>query len=365
MSKISRMKVSILGATGMVGQKFVQLLQNHPWFDLVDLAASKNSAGKRYGEAIKGRWVDKNRVSKNYSHLIVRDVNDFESIPKDIKCVFSAIEMEDKKDTSKFEFLYARKGYAVISTNSANRFTIDVPIIIPEINGHHSDVIHIQQKLRNLPFNGFVVTKPNCSIQSYVIAIKALEESGYKVSNVQVTTLQALSGGGYRTLTDEKYKDNVIPFISGEEKKTESEPLKIFGKIDEKGIKPIKNLKIDALCTRVPISDGHTAIVKMGFVDAVPTLKDFKRILSNFKSEPQFLELPSAPKHPIVISDKKDRPQPKMDKNNENGMAITIGRIDKDKFFDIKFVGLSHNTIRGASGGSILVAELLAKKGLI
>ena len=358
-------KVSVLGATGMVGQNFLRLLENHPWFHVIDVAASDRSSGKTYAEVTESKWVMETEIPDAISGLIVRDVNDYESIPDEVTCVFSALDLQTKKNTRVLEFSYAQRGYAVISTSSANRQTNDVPMIIPEINSHHTDVIPFQQSNRNLPSSGFVAVKPNCSIQSYIIVLEALRQAGFFVDRLQVTTLQALSGAGYKGLTDPDLKENVVPYIKGEEEKTEKEPLKIFGEVTESGIVNYEKMNINATCIRVPILDGHTAVVHIGFVENIPTIDEFKTIMSSFTAQPQLLELPSAPKIPIVVLNEIDRPQPKLDRDSGNGMAVTIGRITKDTFFNFRFIGLSHNTVRGASGGAILMAELLLKKGYI
>ncbi|MBC8345689.1 MAG: aspartate-semialdehyde dehydrogenase [Candidatus Marinimicrobia bacterium] len=365
MSLDRKINVSVLGATGMVGQNCLRLLENHPWFQVVDVAASARSSGKTYKEAVDGKWVMDTPIPDSVSNLIVRNAQDIDATPDDIICVFSAMDLPDKADTRDLEFAYAQAGYSLVSTSSANRQTDDVPMIIPEINPHHSNVIHLQQKKRNLPKSGFVAVKPNCSIQSYIVVLEALKQAGFPVNRAQVTTLQALSGGGYDALSNPDLQENVVPYIGGEEEKTENEPLKIFGHLSDNGIVRASDLKVNAVCTRVPVVDGHTAVVHLGFTDAVPSLNEFKSILSSFAAEPQTLRLPSAPRNPIIVIDEADRPQPKLDRDSQNGMAVTVGRIAKDTFFDIRFIGLSHNTVRGASGGAILVAELLVDKGLI
>ncbi|MBT3591099.1 MAG: aspartate-semialdehyde dehydrogenase [Candidatus Marinimicrobia bacterium] len=365
MSVEKNIKVSVLGATGMVGQNCLRLLENHPWFQVVDVAASERSSGKTYKEAVGKKWYMDAEIPDTISNLIVRNVHDYGSIPDNVTCVFSALDLNEKQDTRDFEFGYAEKGFAVISTSSANRQTIDVPMIIPEINAKHADVIPIQQKNRNLPSSGFVAVKPNCSIQSYIVVLEALKQAGYLVDRVQVTTLQALSGAGYKALTNLDLKENVVPYIGGEEEKTEKEPLKIFGKITDDGIIQSTELNVNAVCTRVPVVDGHTAVVHLGFSNEAPSLDEFKSILSSFTAEPQSLKLPSSPNLPILVLDDVDRPQPKLDRDSGKGMAVTVGRIAIDTFFDIRFIGLSHNTVRGASGGAILVAELLIEKGFI
>lgn len=354
-----------MGATGMVGQNCLRLLENHPWFKVVDVAASERSSGKTYKDSVEGKWHMETDIPHDVSTLIVRDVHDFDSIPDDVTCVFSALDLDEKEETRNFEFGYAEKGYAVISTSSANRQTDDVPMIIPEINADHTNVIPIQQQNRDLPSSGFVAVKPNCSIQSYIVVLEALKQAGFPIDRAQVTTLQALSGAGYKALSNPDLQENVIPFIGGEEEKTEKEPLKIFGKVTSEGIIQSTDLIVNAVCTRVPVVDGHTAVVHIGFSDKVPSIDEFKSILSSFSAEPQSMNLPSAPNPPILVLDDIDRPQPRLDRDSGKGMAVTVGRIAKDTFFDIRFIGLSHNTVRGASGGAILVAELLVEKGFI
>jgi len=349
----------------MVGQRFILLLNNHPWFEIVDIAASENSANKSYENAAKSKWVMNDPIPENIKGLNLRSVENFNSIPKGVKIVFSAVDLSEKEKTRMFEFKYAKKGYAVISTSSANRGSDDVPMLIPEINHEHLDILKIQQKNHHLPNSGFVVVKPNCSIQSYIFVLDALRKANYPINKIQITTLQALSGAGYKALSNNQFKNNVIPFISGEEKKTESEPTKIFGSIKDNKIINNVNLKISATCTRVPIVDGHTAIVNISFSNKKPSIQDFKEIIKSYISLPQILKLPSAPVQPIHISNDMNRPQPKVDLKVDKGMALLIGRIQKDLFFDIRFIGLSHNTLRGAAGGAILNAELLVKKKYI
>ena len=361
----NKLKVSILGATGMVGQRFILLLNNHPWFEIVDIAASENSANKFYENAVQSKWVMDEPIPKNIKGLKLRSVENFNDIPKRVKIVFSAVDLSEKEKTRMFEFKYAKKGYAVISTSSANRKSDDVPMLIPEINHEHLDILKVQQNNHHLPNSGFVVVKPNCSIQSYIFVLDALRKANYPINKIQVTTLQALSGAGYKALSNNQFKNNVIPFISGEEKKTESEPTKIFGSIKDNKIINNVNLKISATCTRVPIVDGHTAIVNISFSNKKPSIQDFKEIIKSYISLPQILKLPSAPVQPIHISNDMNRPQPKVDLKVDKGMALLIGRIQKDLFFDIRFIGLSHNTLRGAAGGAILNAELLVKKKYI
>jgi aspartate-semialdehyde dehydrogenase len=307
----------------------------------------------------------KSDIPNKIKELIVRDVNDFEKIPKNVSCVFSAIELSEKEDTRNLEFKYAKADYALISNSSANRFTNDVPMIIPEINPEHTGIIPIQRSNRNLPENGFIAAKPNCSIQSYLVTLYALEKAGFPIKHVQVTTLQAISGAGQAGLTSEEMRENVVPFIGGEEEKTEKEPLKILGKVTENGIQNYNQIEISALCTRVPVVDGHTAVVHVTFKENIPSLEQIKSIWTDFKGIPQHQNLPMAPKRPIIYFEEENRPQPKRDCDLEKGMAVSAGRLADAKFFDIRYVSLSHNTVRGAAGGAILLGELLVNQGYI
>jgi aspartate-semialdehyde dehydrogenase len=357
-----KVKIGILGATGIVGQNYIKLLTNHPWFQIVDVAASPRSAGKTYEDAVKKKWQMSIEIPKNVKNLIVREVKDFNSLDSQVKFVFSAINLPRKEDIKTLEFQYARNDIPVISNNSAHRWTADVPMIIPEINHEHANIIPIQKKNRNL-HKGFVVVKPNCSIQSYITPIYALEKEGFKVEKMIVSTLQAVSGAGYPGVASLDMLDNIVPFIGGEEEKSEQEPLKILGKIGENGIINDPSIKISATCTRVPVTDGHTAVVNLKFKNKIPSKEEILMIWKNFKSKPQELDLPFAPSQPIIYLENNDRPQPGKDRDNDKGMAVTVGRLRKDNVFDYKFVSLSHNTIRGAAGGAILNAELLLKEG--
>lgn len=361
----SKIAVGLLGATGVVGQNYLRLLANHPRFELVDLAASSRSAGKTYEEAVGGRWLMDSSMPDEFKNMRVRDVTDYAAIPGNVKLLFSATELGDKQATRDFEFAYAKRGYPLVSNSSANRWTSDVPMIIPEINGEHLEILPVQQKNRNFPESGFVVVKPNCSVQSYLVAIHALREAGFPVEEVLVNTLQALSGAGYRGLTEPERRITVNPLIPGEEEKTEKEPSKILGLMEDNQIIPDYSMDISALCTRVPVVDGHTALVYLNFAEKIPALETIKKIWSEFQAQPQSLNLPSAPQPPILVMQAEDRPQVHLDVNNGDGMAVTIGRLAEDKFFDIRFVALSHNTVRGAAGGAILTAELLVEKGYI
>jgi len=361
---LKKLKIGILGATGIVGQNYINLLVGHPWFEIVDVAASPRSAGKPYAEAVRGKWQMSIEIPEKIRGLIVRDVQDFASLKSNISFVFSAMDLPKKEDTKAIEFKYAEKGIPVISNSSANRWTPDVPMIIPEINHNHIDIIPIQQKNRGFS-RGFVTVKPNCSIQSYITPIYALEKQGYKVEKMIVTTLQAVSGAGYPGVPSLDILDNIVPYIGGEEEKSEKEPLKIFGEVGENGIINDDSIQISATCTRVSVSDGHTACVNIKFKNKIPSKEDIIKIWRGFKSIPQELDLPFAPRQPIIYLENVDRPQPSKDRDNDKGMAVTIGRLRKDNVFDYKFVALSHNTIRGAAGGAILNAELLKMKGFL
>ena len=356
--------IGILGATGVVGQNYIKLLQNHPWFQIVDVAASPKSSGKKYEEAVKTKWQMPISIPSDIKDLIVRDVQDFKSIPSGVSLMFSAITMPTKEKIKELEFKYAKKGIVVISNNSAHRWTPDVPMIIGEINYDHINVIPIQQKRRGFS-KGFVSVKPNCSVQSFMTPIYALEKAGYKVEKMIVTTLQAVSGAGYSGVPSLDIIDNIIPYINGEEEKSEKEPLKILGTVTDSGIVNNDSIQISTTCTRVPVADGHIACINLKFKDNKPTIEEILKIWKEFKSVPQELNLPFAPKQPIIYLEEIDRPQPKKDRDNDKGMAVTIGRLRKDNVFDVKFVALSHNTIRGAAGGAILNAELLVAKGFI
>ncbi|MDD5094687.1 MAG: aspartate-semialdehyde dehydrogenase [Dehalococcoidia bacterium] len=358
---MDKIKVGVLGATGMVGQNYIRLLHNHPWFEIAYVAASPNSAGKRYSEAVKGRWLMAEPIPETVRNLVVGDAN-LVSLAKG-KChlVFSAIEA-DKDTIRKLEEEYAREGFAVVSNNSAHRSTPDVPMIVPEVNGEHAELITLQREKRGWR-QGFIAVKPNCSIQSYVTPLHALRLAGYPIEAVMVTTLQAVSGAGFPGPASMQMIDNVIPYIGGEEEKSEQEPLRVLGKLGKGEVIPEKSLKISAHCNRVPVIDGHTACVSMKFAKEKPSIRDIIRIWSEFTSEPQQRQLPSAPMPPIIYREEPDRPQPRMDRDAGNGMAVTIGRLRPCNVFDYRFVGLSHNTIRGAAGGAILMAELLKAQG--
>jgi len=350
--------VGILGATGMVGQKYIQLLQNHPLFQIKTLAASSRSSGKTYLEGVGDRWQMPTPIPQEIQNIKVLNVLDVDKVSHKLDLVFSAFEMPDKKQIQDLEIEYAKAGLAVFSNASAHRWSPKIPMLLPEINANHLDIISEQQKYYGFPKNGLIVVKPNCSLQSYLIPIFALNQAGFKVDKIILTTMQAVSGAGYPGVASLDVIDNLIPLIGGEEIKTEQEPLKILGRIVNGDFKNKSDLKISATCTRVPVSDGHTASVSLKFKNDKPSLKEIKRIWNDFKSVPQEMNLPFAPKKPIYYSEIKNRPQPKKDRNIDKAMAVTVGRLRECEVFDYKFVGLSHNTVRGAAGGGILNAEL-------
>lgn len=360
---MQKIKVGVLGATGMVGQMYIRLLDNHPWFEVAYVAASPRSAGKSYAEAVAGRWQMPTKIPENVKGLIVEDANNVESAKGRCSFVFSAVEM-DKEAIREIENKYAAAGISVVSNNSAHRWTEDVPMLIPEINHEHVKIIDVQRKNHNWQ-KGFVAVKPNCSLQSYLTPLYALEKAGYKISEVILTTMQAVSGAGYPGVASMDIVDNLVPFIGGEEEKTEQEPKKILGRIVNGRIVNDESIKISAHCNRVPVVDGHTACVSIKFADEKPTREEIVRIWQDFRSAPQELELPFAPAQPIIYLEEENRPQPRKDRNNDKAMAVTIGRLRDCNVFDYRFVGLSHNTVRGAAGGGILNAELLYKKGYI
>ena len=358
-----KVKVGVIGATGMVGQNYLRLLNAHPWFEVVYLAASPNSAGKRYSEAVAGRWHMLTSIPEKFKDIVVEDAGLVDKASDKCSLIFSAVEM-DKKSILALEAEYAAKGLVVVSNNSAHRGTEDVPVMIPEINPHHLEIIPEQQKRHGWD-KGFLIVKPNCSIQSYMIPIYALIKGGYPIDKMIVTTLQALSGAGYPGPAAIDLVDNTIPYISGEEEKSEVEPRKVMGKIINGKIVADESIKISAHCNRVPVTDGHTACVSIQFAGKKPEMDEVIRIWQNFVALPQELKLPSAPVPAIVYRDEIDRPQPRKDRDAGNGMAVTVGRLRKCNVFDYRFIGLHHNTVRGAAGGSILTAELLAAKGYI
>ena len=355
-----KLRVGILGATGMVGQRFIALLENHPWFEVTTVAASPSSAGKTYAEAGEGRWKMDTPIPEAVKSLVMKNVNEVEEVAADVDFVFSAVNMS-KDEIKAIEEAYAKAECPVVSNNSAHRWTPDVPMVVPEVNPDHIKVIEDQKKRLGTK-RGFIAVKPNCSIQSYSPAITAWLE--FEPYEAVVSTYQAISGAG-KTFKDwPEMEGNIIPFISGEEEKSELEPLRIWGKVEDGKIVPADFIKITAQCIRVPILYGHTATCFINFRKK-PTKEQLIQKLREFKGAPQELDLPSAPKHFIQYLEDDNRPQVQLDVNYENGMGVSIGRLREDSLFDYKFVGLSHNTIRGAAGGGVLCAELLTAKGYI
>lgn len=356
---MKKYNVGIVGATGMVGQRFISLMENHPWFNLVCLAASARSKGKKYSEAVGNRWAMETPMPENVKDMIVLDAqNDIDEITSMVDFVFCAVDM--KKDEIKaLEEEYAKHECIVVSNNSAHRHTDDVPMIIPEINADHLNVIEFQKKRLGTK-RGFIAVKSNCSLQSYVPAFAPLMDLGIK--KAVVCTYQAISGAGKTFETWPEMVDNCIPYIGGEEEKSELEPLKIFGKIENGKIVDAKEPLITAQCIRVACSNGHMAAVFVSFDKKVSKEEIIKR-WESFSGEPQKLNLPSAPKQFLHYFTEDNRPQTNLDRNLENGMAISLGRLRADNQYDYKFIGLSHNTLRGAAGGAVLLAELLCAKG--
>lgn len=354
-------RVGIIGATGMVGQRFITLLANHPWFHVSCLAASSSSAGKTYQDAVGTRWMMAQDIPEDIASMVVLDAQaDAEKIAASVDFVFCAVNM--KKDEIKaLEERYAKLECPVMSNNSAHRSTEDVPMIIPEINGDHAAVIEHQRKRLGTK-RGFIAVKSNCSLQSYVPALHALKDLG--LTEVLACTYQAISGAGKNFETWPEMIDNVIPYIGGEEEKSENEPLKIWGSVMDGVIVPATTPSITSQCLRVPVTDGHIAAVFVKLSEKT-TEEEIIRRWNEFSGEPQEMELPSAPKQFIHYFEQPDRPQTKLDRNLENGMAVSVGRLRKDKQYDYKFVCLSHNTLRGAAGGGVLMAELLCAKGFI
>ncbi len=357
---MDKLKVGILGATGMVGQRFIALLENHPWFQVTTVAASPRSAGKTYEEAVGGRWKMSTPMPEAVKNMIVLNVNDVEHVSKQVDFVFSAVDMT-KEEIKVIEESYAQTETPVVSNNSAHRWTSDVPMLVPELNPEHLEVIDAQKKRLGTK-KGFIVVKPNCSIQSYTPALHALRE--FKPKTVVATTYQAISGAGKNFKDWPEMEGNIIPYIGGEEEKSEQEPLKIWGKVVDGKIVKADGPVITTQCIRVPVLDGHTAAVFVTF-EKKPTKEQIIKAWREYKGLPQELNLPSAPKQFIQYLEDDNRPQVALDVNNENGFGISMGRLREDTVFDYKFVGLSHNTVRGAAGGGVLTAELLVAKGLI
>ena len=358
---MKKYKVGVIGGTGMVGQRFVTLMADHPWFQLTVIAASPRSAGKRYEDAVAGRWAMDTPIPENAKDIVLMSAqDDVEKIAAMVDFVFSAVDM--KKDEIKaLEETYAKFECPVVSNNSAHRWTPDVPMVIPEVNADHLEVISAQRK-RLGTRRGFIAVKSNCSIQSYVPALSPLREFG--IEKILVCTYQAISGAGKTFATWPEMVDNLIPYIGGEEEKSEQEPLKVWGRVENGIIVNADTPAITAQCLRVPVSNGHTAAAFVTFKNK-PTMEQMKNAWRTYKGRPQELNLPTAPKQFLNYFEEPDRPQARLDRDLEGGMAVSIGRLRPDTQYDYKFVSLSHNTLRGAAGGAVLLAELLCAEGYI
>ena len=353
-----KMKVGVLGGTGMVGQRFITLLENHPWFEVAAIGASERSAGLPYEKAVQGRWKLDLPIPESVRGIVVKNVSEIGKFADEVEMVFCAVDMK-KDEIRELEEKYAKAELPVISNNSAHRFTDDVPMIIPEVNPEHLEIIESQRK-RLGTRKGFIAVKSNCSLQSYVPAVHPLME--YGPDRVLAATYQAISGAGKIFKDWPEIIDNVIPYIGGEEEKSEKEPLKIWGTIKDGKIIPAERPAISAQCYRVPVSDGHMAAVYISFRNK-PSKEDILSRWKEFRGKPQELKLPNAPAQFITYFEQPDRPQTKLDRNLEKGMGISVGRLREDNLFDYKFTCLSHNTIRGAAGGGVLLAELLKAQG--
>lgn len=353
--------VAVIGATGMVGQRFVTLLQNHPWFQVTTLAASSHSAGKTYEQAVGSRWMMSTPIPEQVRSIVVKDaVADAEEIARSVDFAFCAVDMK-KEEIRTLEERYAKLECPIMSNNSAHRFTPDVPMMIPEINDDHAEIIAAQRKRLGTK-RGFIAVKSNCSLQSYVPALHPLRSFG--ITKVLACTYQAISGAGKNFETWPEMVDNVIPFIGGEEEKSEREPLKIWGTLTNTEIVPATSPSITTQCIRVPVTDGHLAAVFVSF-EKKPTIEEIKNAWQSFAGYPQQHQLPSAPAQFLTYFEEENRPQTKLDRDLEKGMGVSIGRLREDSQYDYKFVCLSHNTVRGAAGGAVLMAETLASKGYL
>jgi len=353
-------KVGIVGATGMVGQRFVTLLENHPWFKLTTLAASGRSAGKTYEDAVGSRWAMTTPMPESVKKMVVLDAAKVEEVASQVDFIFCAVNMP-KAEIKALEEAYAKAECPVVSNNSANRFTPDVPMVVPEINADHIEIIPAQRKRLGTK-RGFIAVKSNCSLQSYVPALHPLMKE-FGVNKALVCTYQAISGAGKTFDRMPEIVDNVIPYIGGEEEKSEQEPLKIWGKVEDGKIVNAAEPHFTAQCIRVPVSNGHMGAVFMRFADKAPSKEEILKVWANFSGEPQKLALPSAPKQFLHYFTEDNMPQTKFQRDLEGGMAVSIGRLREDTQYDYKFVCLSHNTLRGAAGGAVLLAELLCAKG--
>ena len=355
---MEKMKVGVIGATGMVGQRFLMLLEEHPYFEVAAVIASPKNAGKTYEEAVEGRWKMSSPIPEKYKKMVIISSEEIETVGKLCSFVFCAVDMK-KDEVKALEEAYAKAEIPVVSNNSANRWTPDVPMVIPEINDAHLEVIAAQRKRLGTK-RGFIAVKPNCSIQSYVPALTPLLK--YKPTEIVATTYQAISGAGKTFKEWPEMIDNIIPFIGGEEEKSEQEPLRVWGKVENGEIVKADAPVITTQCIRVPVSDGHTAAVFVKFENK-PTKEEILKAWAEFKGKPQELGLPHAPEQFITYFEEDNRPQAKLDRDIYGGMGVTVGRLREDKIYDYKFVGLSHNTLRGAAGGAVLIAELLYREG--
>ncbi len=357
---MAKLRVGVVGGTGMVGQRFITLLENHPYFDLTCIAASASSAGKTYEEAVAGRWNMKTPIPEMAKKLVVKDASDIESVKADVDFILCAVNMK-KEEIMALEEAYAKAEVPVVSNNSAHRKTPDVPMVIPEINNDHIEVIKYQKKRLGTE-KGFIAVKPNCSIQSYVPFITPLLK--FKPTNVVVSTYQAISGAGKTFESWPEMIDNVIPYIGGEEEKSEKEPMKVWGHIENGVIVDKTDMTITSQCIRVPVTDGHLATVFISFENK-PSKEEILEAWNSYSGRPQELGLHTAPKKFLTYFEEDNRPQTGVDRDLEGGMGVSAGRLREDSLFDYKFVGLSHNTLRGAAGGSLLLAELLYKEGYL
>lgn len=354
-----KIPVGILGATGMVGQQYLQLLENHPWFEVNFLTSSNQSAEKSYREAVSGRWHMSTPIPENIANKPVQRSDEITAAKQSCRFVFSAMSNEG---ALAYEELYAQNGIPVISNASHHRSSPDVPVLIPEVNPDHLQIIPIQQKNRSWD-TGFIVVKPSCSLQSYMIPLSPLHRK-YQIVRLLVTTMQAVSGAGYPGVSSVNIIDNIIPHIANEEEKLEWEPLKIWGHMGDNSLHTAKDIAISAHCNRVPVMDGHLTCVSVQFAKK-PAREDILTLWNNFQGLPQQLQLPSAPPHPIIYREESDRPQPRRDRDAGKGMSVSVGRLRACPVFDYRFAALSHNTIRGAAGGGILNAELLVRQGFL
>ena len=355
---MEKMKVGVIGATGMVGQRFLTLLENHPYFEVTALVASPRTAGKTYEEAVEGRWKMKTPLPEKYKKMVIISSDKIEEVKELVSFVFCAVDMK-KDEIRALEEAYAKAEIPVVSNNSAHRWTPDVPMVIPEINDAHLEVIEAQRKRLGTK-RGFIAVKPNCSIQSYVPALTPLRKYGIK--EVVATTYQAISGAGKTFNEWPEMIDNVIPYIGGEEEKSEQEPLRVWGKVENGEIVKADAPVITTQCIRVPVTDGHTAAVFVKFENK-PSKEEILKAWAEFSGKPQELGLPNAPAQFITYFEEDNRPQAALDRDIYGGMGVTVGRLREDKIYDYKFVGLSHNTLRGAAGGAVLIAELLYREG--